>query len=223
MNFQPSYILELLPTIAKYIPITIFMAVMAMVIAVALGMVLGLMRNSQNRLLRSSASVYISFFRAIPMLVQLFLIYYGLPQLFPIFTKMDAVTAAIIAFGFKQAAFLAEVFRAAFLSVDKGQMEACLTGGMTRVQAYRRIILPQAARNALPATGNIFISLIKETSLAFTLGVVEIFAEAKMQAADSFRFFEAYLAVALIYWLLIIVYTFLQERLEKFLDRPYRS
>lgn len=223
MNFQPSYILELLPTIAKYIPITIFMAVMAMIIAVALGMVLGLMRNSNNRLLRSGAGVYISFFRAIPMLVQLFLIYYGLPQLFPIFTKMDAVTAAIIAFGFKQAAFLAEIFRAAFLSVDKGQMEACLTGGMTRVQAYRRIILPQAARNALPATGNIFISLIKETSLAFTLGVVEIFAEAKMQAADSFRFFEAYLAVALIYWLLIIVYSFIQGRLEKFLDRPYRS
>ncbi|WP_020620703.1 amino acid ABC transporter permease [Paenibacillus daejeonensis] len=223
MNFHPEYILELLPTIAKYIPITLFMAVVAMIIAVVLGMVLGLMRNSDNPLLRSSASVYISFFRAIPMLVQLFLIYYGLPQLFPIFTKMDAVTAAIIAFGFKQAAFLAEIFRAAFLSVDRGQMEACLTGGMTRVQAYRRIILPQAARNALPATGNIFISLIKETSLAFTLGVVEIFAEAKMQAAESFRFFEAYLAVALIYWVLIIIYSYLQERLEKYLDRPYRT
>lgn len=223
MNFQPEYILELLPTIAKYIPITVFMAVIAMLIAVALGMLLGLMRNSDNPLLRSSASVYISFFRAIPMLVQLFLIYYGLPQLFPIFTKMDAVTAAIIAFGFKQAAFLAEIFRAAFMSVERGQMEACLTGGMTRFQAYRRIILPQAARNAVPATGNIFISLIKETSLAFTLGVVEIFAEAKMQAAESFRFFEAYLAVALIYWLLIIVYSFLQARLEKFLDRPYRT
>ncbi|GIQ65256.1 hypothetical protein PACILC2_38240 [Paenibacillus cisolokensis] len=118
---------------------------------------------------------------------------------------------------------MAEIFRAAFISVDKGQMEACITGGMTKVQAYRRIILPQAARNALPATGNIFISLIKETSLAFTLGVVEIFAEAKMQAAESFRFFEAYLAVALIYWGLIIVYSYLQKLLEKYLDRPYRT
>lgn len=223
MNFDPSYILELLPRIIGYIPITLFMAVLAMILAIAVGLVLALARNSKNRLLSAGAAVYISFFRAIPMLVQLFLIYYGLPQLFPIFTKMDAVTAAVIGFGFKQAAFLAEIFRAAFNSVDKGQMEASLTVGMTKVQAYRRIILPQAARNALPGTGNIFISLIKETSLAFTLGVVEIFAEAKMQAAESFRFFEAYLAVALIYWLLIIVYSYLQQKLENYLDRPYRT
>jgi len=213
----------LLPRIIGYIPITLFMAVLAMILAIAVGLVLALARNSKNRLLSAGAAVYISFFRAIPMLVQLFLIYYGLPQLFPIFTKMDAVTAAVIGFGFKQAAFLAEIFRAAFNSVDKGQMEASLTVGMTKVQAYRRIILPQAARNALPGTGNIFISLIKETSLAFTLGVVEIFAEAKMQAAESFRFFEAYLAVALIYWLLIIVYSYLQQKLENYLDRPYRT
>jgi putative amino-acid transport system permease protein len=223
VNFDPSYILELLPRIIGYIPITLFMAVLAMILAIAVGLVLALARNSKNRLLSAGAAVYISFFRAIPMLVQLFLIYYGLPQLFPIFTKMDAVTAAVIGFGFKQAAFLAEIFRAAFNSVDKGQMEASLTVGMTKVQAYRRIILPQAARNALPGTGNIFISLIKETSLAFTLGVVEIFAEAKMQAAESFRFFEAYLAVALIYWLLIIVYSYLQQKLENYLDRPYRT
>jgi putative amino-acid transport system permease protein len=98
-----------------------------------------------------------------------------------------------------------------------------LTGGMTKFQAYRRIIMPQALRNALPGTGNTFISLIKETSLAFTLGVVDIFAEAKMQAAESFRFFEAYLAVALIYWVLIVVYTYLQQLLEKYLERPYRT
>jgi putative amino-acid transport system permease protein len=222
VNFDPTYIIELLPRIIQYIPITLLMAVLAMILAIAVGLMLALARNSKNRLLSSGAAVYISFFRAIPMLVQLFLIYYGLPQLFPIFSKMDAVTAAVIGFGFKQAAFLAEIFRAAFNSVDKGQMEACITGGMTKLQAYRRIILPQAARNALPGTGNTFISLIKETSLAFTLGVVEIFAEAKMQAAESFRFFEAYLAVALIYWLLIIIYSYLQQKLENYLDRPYR-
>lgn len=222
MNFDPSYIIELLPRIIKFVPISLFMAIIAMVLATIIGLVLALARNSQNKLLGSAAAVYISFFRSIPMLVQLFLIYYGLPQLFPVFTAMDAVTAAIIGFGFKQAAFLAEIFRAAFTSVDKGQMEACLTGGMTKFQAYRRIILVQAARNALPATGNTFISLIKETSLAFTLGVVEIFAEAKMQASESFRFFEAYLAVALVYWVIIIFYSYLQERLEKYLDRPYR-
>lgn len=223
MNFDVSYMLSLIPEIMEYIPITLMMAILAMILTIVIGLVLTFMRNSRLKVLNYIAAVYISFFRAIPMLVQLFLIYYGLPQLFPVFTKMDAVTAAVIGFGFKQAAFAAEIFRAAFVSVDRGQMEACLAGGMTKVQAYRRVIIPQAFRNALPATGNIFISLIKETSLAFTLGVVELFAEAKMQASNTLRFFEAYLAVALVYWALVIIYSFLQSKLEKILDRPYRT
>lgn len=193
-----------------------------MIIAVVIGVSLALVYKTNFKPLIYSANVYISFFRAIPMLVQLFLIYYGLPQVFPMFTKLDAVTAAIIGLGFKQAAFLAEIFRAAFASVDKGQLEACIAGGMSKFQAYRRIILPQAMRNALPGTGNTFITLTKETSLAFTLGVVEIFAEAKMQASNSFHYFEAYLAVALIYWVVIVIYTYLQKRLENYLDRPYK-
>jgi len=223
MNLDFSYMIEVLPAILKYIPITLFMAIIAMIIAVAIGLALALVYKTNFKILIYAANVYISFFRAIPMLVQLFLIYYGLPQLFPVFTKLDAVTAAIIGLGFKQAAFLAEIFRAAFASVEKGQLEACLAGGMTKFQAYRRIILPQALRNAQPGTGNTFISLIKETSLAFTLGVVEIFAEAKMQASNSFRYFEAYLTVALVYWAIIVVYTYVQKLIEKYLDRPYKT
>jgi putative S-methylcysteine transport system permease protein len=94
---------------------------------------------------------------------------------------------------------------------------------MTKVQAYRRILLPQATRNALPATGNQFISLIKETSLAFTLGVVELFAEAKIMAAESLKFFETYLAVAIVYWILIILYSYFQRLFEKRLGRPYQT
>ncbi|MEK5232740.1 amino acid ABC transporter permease [Lysinibacillus sp. FSL K6-0232] len=223
MNLDFSYMIEVLPAILKYIPITLLMAIIAMIIAVAIGLALALVYKTNFKILIYAANVYISFFRAIPMLVQLFLIYYGLPQLFPVFTKLDAVTAAIIGLGFKQAAFLAEIFRAAFASVEKGQLEACLAGGMSKFQAYRRIILPQALRNALPGTGNTFISLIKETSLAFTLGVVEIFAEAKMQASNSFRYFEAYLTVALVYWAIIVVYTYVQKLIEKYLDRPYKT
>ncbi|GIQ65257.1 hypothetical protein PACILC2_38250 [Paenibacillus cisolokensis] len=110
MNLDPSYIFELLPRIISYVPITLFMAVVAMIIAIIIGLVLTFLRNSRFIVFRSLASVYISFFRAIPMLVQLFLIYYGLPQLFPAFTAMDAVTAAIIGFGFKQAAFWPKFF-----------------------------------------------------------------------------------------------------------------
>ncbi|MBB1208535.1 ABC transporter permease subunit, partial [Klebsiella pneumoniae] len=92
---------------------------------------------------------------------------------------------AIIGLSLKNAAYLAEIFRAALNSVDEGQLEACLSVGMTKSQAYRRIIFPQAVRNALPATGNTFIGLLKETSLAFTLGVMEMFAQGKMYASGN--------------------------------------
>ncbi|WP_460267461.1 amino acid ABC transporter permease, partial [Clostridium tertium] len=136
------------------------------------------------------SKLYISFFRGVPTLVQLFLIYYGLPQLFPEMSKMTALTAAIIGLSLKNAAYLAEIFRAALNSVDDGQLEACLSVGMTKLQAYRRIILPQAIRNAIPATGNTFIGLLKETSLAFTLGVMEMFAQGKMYASGNLKYFE---------------------------------
>lgn len=223
MNFDFVYMLSVFPEILKYLPLTLMMTIIAMVISVVIGLVLAFIRNSKVPVINQLAALYISFFRAIPMLVQLFLVYYGLPQLFPSLNEMDAVTAAIISFSLKEAAYLAEIFRAALISVEKGQLEAALSVGMTKVQAYRRIILPQATQNALPATGNQFISLIKETSLAFTLGVVELFAQGKIMAASSLKFLETYLAVAIIYWLLIIVYSYLQQLLENKLGRPYRT
>jgi putative S-methylcysteine transport system permease protein len=223
MNFDMQYMLDVFPAILKYLPLTLLMALVSMVFAIILGLVLAFIRNSKIPVLYEIAGLYISFFRAIPMLVQLFLIYYGLPQLIPAFTAMEALTAAIIGLSLKESAYLAEIFRAALNSVDKGQLEACLSVGMTKVQAYRRILLPQATRNALPATGNQFISLIKETSLAFTLGVVELFAEAKIMAAESLKFFETYLAVAIVYWILIILYSYFQRLFEKRLGRPYQT
>src|SRR5690606_3476129 len=134
-------------------------------------------------------AVFLSFFRAIPMLALLFLIYFGLPQIIPSLSILNAVTAAIIGLSLKNAAYLAEIFRAAINSVDEGQLEACHSIGMTKFQAMYRIVLPQAVRNAVPATGNIFIGLVKETSLAFTLGVAEIFAQGKMMASASLKYF----------------------------------
>lgn len=223
MNFDFNYMFSVFPEMIKYIPLTLFMAILSMIFATLLGLVLALIRNSEIPVLTQLVAVYISFFRAIPMLVQLFLIYYGLPQLFPMFSSLDALTAAIIGLSLKQAAFLAEIFRAALNSVEKGQLEACLAVGMTRTQAYRRIILPQATRNAIPGTGNTFITLLKETSLAFTLGVAEMFAQAKMTAAATFKYFETYFALALLYWALIIFYSFCQRWLEERIGRPYQT
>ncbi|CEI80731.1 MULTISPECIES: amino acid ABC transporter permease [Oceanobacillus] len=225
MNFNIDfvYLISLIPDLLPFIPLTLFLAIVTMVIAVVLGMGIALVLRSGIPVLTHLAIAYVSFFRAIPSLVQLFLIYYGLPQIFPALSGMTAIAAAILGLSLKQAAYLAEIFRAALASVDKGQMEACLSVGMTRVQSFRRVILPQAVRNATPATGNIFIGLIKETSLAFTLGVVELFAQGRILAASSLRFFETYLALALLYWAMIIIYTFIQQALEKRMERPYQS
>ncbi|MBG6242692.1 MAG: amino acid ABC transporter permease [Candidatus Symbiopectobacterium sp. Dall1.0] len=218
MNIDFAYLLKVFPQVLLYLPTTLLLAVVSMIFAMILGLVLALLRESKITVLVKVIEFYISLFRGIPSLVQLFIIYFGLPQLFPALSDLTAMSAAIIGFSLKTSAYMAEIFRAALASVDWGQTEAGLSIGMNRSQIYRRIVLPQAMLNALPATGNTFISLIKDTSVAFALGVSELFAEGKMIAAESLRFFETFLVVGLIYWLVIIVYSRLQNWLEKKLN-----
>ncbi|AFI30610.1 MULTISPECIES: amino acid ABC transporter permease [unclassified Bacillus (in: firmicutes)] len=218
-----EFMISAFPTLIQALPITLLMAIAAMMFAIIGGLILALITKNKIPVLHQLSKLYISFFRGVPTLVQLFLIYYGLPQLFPEMSKMTALTAAIIGLSLKNAAYLAEIFRAALNSVDDGQLEACLSVGMTKLQAYRRIILPQAIRNAIPATGNTFIGLLKETSLAFTLGVMEMFAQGKMYASGNLKYFETYLAVAIVYWVLTIIYSLLQDLFERAMSKPYRT
>ncbi|MEC2111822.1 amino acid ABC transporter permease [Bacillus stercoris] len=218
-----EFMISAFPTLIQALPITLLMAIAAMMFAIIGGLILALITKNKIPVLHQLSKLYISFFRGVPTLVQLFLIYYGLPQLFPEMSKMTALTAAIIGLSLKNAAYLAEIFRAALNSVDDGQLEACLSVGMTKFQAYRRIILPQAIRNAIPATGNTFIGLLKETSLAFTLGVMEMFAQGKMYASGNLKYFETYLAVAIVYWVLTIIYSMLQDLFERAMSKPYRT
>ncbi|MBP3045491.1 amino acid ABC transporter permease [Bacillus subtilis subsp. subtilis] len=218
-----EFMISAFPTLIQALPITLFMAIAAMIFAIIGGLILALITKNKIPVLHQLSKLYISFFRGVPTLVQLFLIYYGLPQLFPEMSKMTALTAAIIGLSLKNAAYLAEIFRAALNSVDDGQLEACLSVGMTKFQAYRRIILPQAIRNAIPATGNTFIGLLKETSLAFTLGVMEMFAQGKMYASGNLKYFDTYLAVAIVYWVLTMIYSMLQDLFERAMSKPYRT
>jgi len=135
---------------------------------------------------------------------------------------MNAMTAVILALSVRNAAYLAEVFRSALMSVDQGQYEAALSVSMTRRQAYRQVVLPQAARIAIPPSGTFFIMILKDTSLAFTIGVVDMFAQAKIMAAATYNFLEDYLAVGLIYWVLTVLFSLLQARLERYVSQPYR-
>ncbi|AZL83622.1 MULTISPECIES: amino acid ABC transporter permease [Aliivibrio] len=221
MGFDFAYMIELLPILFKYLGTTLEMAVWGLFFALALALVLANLRVFKVPVLDQLSQLYISFFRGTPLLVQLFLLYYGLPQVFPIFVGLDAFSAAVIGLTLHFAAYMAESIRAAIIGVDRSQMEASLSIGMTTSQAMRRIILPQATRIALPSLMNYFIDMIKSTSLAFTLGVSEIMAKAQMEASSSFKFFEAFLAVALIYWGVVIILTQVQTWAEKKLNKAY--
>lgn len=213
--------MDLFPLLLKYLDVTITMAVISMLIALVLSLVIALIRTYKIRVLYSLSSVYVSFFRGTPLLVQLFLLYYGVPQIFPIFKSMNAYTAAVIGLSLNASAYMAEIIRGSILSVDKGQMEAALSVGMTSLQGMKNIVLPQAARTAIPSLANSFIDLLKGSSLAFTLGVAEIMAKAQMEAAGSYKFFETYLAVAIIYWGIVIVFSYLQKKLENKMNQAY--
>ena len=218
---NPEYAADLLPLLIRALPVTLSMAAGGLVLALSLALVLALVRVFKIPAARQLADLYISFFRGTPLLVQLFLLYYGLPQLVPEMKFMTAFQAATLGLGLHFAAYKAEIIRAAILGVDKSQMEAALSVGMTRLQAMRRIILPQASRIAVPGLMNTFIDLLKSTSLAFTLGVAEIMATAQLEAASSFRFLESYLLLALVYWLLVVVFTGIQKQTEKRLGEAY--
>ncbi|OZT76489.1 amino acid ABC transporter permease [Salinicoccus roseus] len=221
MNFDLAYMLEIIPELLVYIPITLYLAIVSMIIAVAIGVVLSLLLVNKTPVLLQLSKLYISFFRGTPVLVQLLMIYFGLPQLFPWLNSLSAVNAAIIAFSLNTSAYLAEIFRAALISVDKGQTEAAISTGLTYRQAVWGIVLPQAVRNAVPATGNMFIGLIKNSSLAFTIGVTELLAQGKLLATATLQFFEAYLAVGIIYWGMTIIYSWVQRWYEARINKPY--
>ena len=209
-----DYMLGLVPVILGYVPLTLGMALAAMVGALALASLMAVERVVRVPVLDAVVQLFISFFRGTPLLVQLFLFYYGLPQIIPVLAGINGVTAAILGLTLHFSAYMAESIRAAILGVDRSQWEAAQAVGMTQTQSMRRIILPQAARVAAPTLVNYFIDMIKSTSLAFTLGVTEMMGATQKEAAGSFLYFEAFLVVAVLYWAIVEILSFLQKRLE---------
>ncbi|MFG6518616.1 MULTISPECIES: amino acid ABC transporter permease [Sulfitobacter] len=216
-----DYMLGLVPVILGYVPLTLFMAVAGMVFALILASLLAVERVVKVPVLDWFVIVFISFFRGTPLLVQLFLFYFGLPQVLSFLTNISGVTAAIMGLTLHFAAYMAESIRAAIMGVDRSQWEAAQSIGMTQGQMMWRIILPQAARIAAPTLVNYFIDMIKGTSLAFTLGVTEMMGAAQKEAAGSFLYFEAYLVVAMIYWVIVEALSQVQKRLETYLNKAF--
>ncbi|MFB9166639.1 amino acid ABC transporter permease [Arthrobacter psychrochitiniphilus] len=202
----------LLGAIKGTIPLTLASFALGLMIA----LVIAVMRISPNKLASAVARVYISVIRGTPLLVQLFVIFYGLPA---VGVKIDPWPSAIIAFSLNVGGYAAEIIRAAILSVPRGQWEAGHMIGMSRNQALVRIILPQAARVSVPPLSNTFISLVKDTSLASLILVTEMFRVAQQVAAFSQEFMLLYLEAALIYWVICLILSTAQTSLEKRLDR----
>jgi len=195
---------------------TIPLSLASFAIGLVLALGVALARLSKNRVLSGIARFYISVIRGTPLLVQLFVIFYGLPA---IGLVIDPWPSAIVAFSLNVGGYAAEVIRAAILSVPKGQWEAGYTIGMSSTTTLRRIILPQAARVSVPPLSNTFISLVKDTSLASLILVTELFRVAQQIAAFSQEFMLLYLEAALVYWLFCLVLASGQSIIERRLDR----
>ena len=195
---------------------TIPLSLASMAFGLVLALLVALMRLSGNRLVSWIGRAYVSVIRGTPLLVQLFVIFYGLPS---IGLTIDPWPSAIIAFSLNVGGYATEIIRAAILSVPRGQWEAGHTIGMSRTLTLRRIILPQAARVSVPPLSNTFISLVKDSSLASLILVTEMFRQAQEIAAFSQQFMLLYIEAAAIYWVICLVLSAGQSRLEKRLDR----
>ena len=195
-------------TVTSTIPLTLITFVLGLVLALAVA----LMRLSATPVVSWLARAYISVIRGTPLLLQLFIIYYGLPSLGLTF---DPFPAAVLAFTLNVGGYAAEAIRGAILSVPKGQWEAASTVGMGYATTLRRVILPQATRTAIPPLSNTLISLVKDTSLASTIQVTELLRVAQEAAAPTYQFFALYGVAAVYYWVVCLVLSFGQTRLEE--------
>ncbi|SEO12944.1 amino acid ABC transporter membrane protein, PAAT family [Terribacillus saccharophilus] len=207
---------ENLPFILEGLPMTIAVAFAGMAMGLILGFFLAIGRSSRFFLLRWPARFYISFMRGTPILVFLFILYQGLPV---VQIRLDAFTCAVLAFGLNSAAYIAEVNRGALNSIAYGQWESSYALGLNYWQTLTRVIVPQAARVAMPPLTNVFLDLVKATSLAAVITVPEMFQKAQIVAGRTFDSMTMYITVALVYWPLCIIISYFQERLEKRFSR----
>lgn len=203
-----SFIKILLPGIKVTIPLTL----LSFALSFVLGLILAIVQVANIKVLKQIAFIYIWVFRGTPLIVQLFIIFFGMPS---IGIMIDAFPAAVLAFGLNLAAYNAEVFRSAILAIPEGQFEAAYMIGLSYPQAMMRVILPQSFPIAFPSLFNNLISLLKDTSLASSITVIELFTSAQQVAARTYEPFALYLEAAFIYLIFSTLLTMLQTYLEK--------
>lgn len=213
---------------------TIYVAILAQFFGVVLGLISSLAGMSRSRLLRLISNLYVLVYRGTPLIVQIFFLYFGanlffgfdlFPRSFAFFSLQinGAIVAGIVALSLNEGAFMSEIIRAGISSIDRGQIEAAQSVGMTRSLAMRRIVLPQAARIIVPPLGNEFNGMIKSTSLLAFIGVYEMFLDAQIGYSRTFRPVEYFMAAGLWYLLLTSVWSLIQMRIERALGASDRD
>ena len=205
-----------LPLLKGALLYSLTLAIVSFFFGLIIAVLTALARLSGIKPLVGLARFYVSLIRGTPLLVQLFIIFFGLPS---VGIMIDPFPSAIIGFSLSVGAYSSEVVRAAILSIHKGQWEAAYSLGMTYWQALRRVVLPQAARVSVPPLSNSFISLVKDTSLAAAILVPEMFRKAQEIVASTYEPLLVYSEAALIYWMICFVLSFIQDRIENKLDR----
>lgn len=238
-QFDTDWIRDNMRYILGGVRYTMTIALGGIVLAIVMALLGALARTSRNPVAYGIAGFYVSFFRGTPLIVQMFLLYLALPPVgrnlaleytwlpegFDEALLLDITTAGIIALGLNYGAYMTEIFRSGIQSVAGGQGEAADALGMTYGQKMRKVVLPQAFRVVIPPTGNEFIAMMKDTALVSFLGTTvataEVFRRAQLVGKADFKNLEAYIAAALVYWGLTVLFTFFQSRLEKRIGRGY--
>lgn len=206
--FDLSLIVTFIPKLLGHLGVTFEILIASICFGIVVGLLLAMIRYYNIPILKQFVIVYVSFIRGTPIIIQLFLVFYGLPEILNLIgidiKRMDALIFVIITYSLSNAASFSEIFRGALIAVNKGQIEAAQSIGMTTWQSMRRIILPQAIAKSIPNFVSLMIGFLHATSIAFLISVVEITGLGKILASINLKFLEAYIAAGILYWLLTI-------------------
>ena len=207
-----------MPLLLEGLKLTVITSLVSIAIGMVIGLLVCLMKMSKHAVPRAIAGVYIWIIRGTPMLVQAFIVFFGVPQVVRMFVtdfKVTALTAGIITLSLNAGAYLAEIFRGGIMAVPKGQTEAARSLGLSQGQAMRKVVLPQAIKFSIPSLVNQFIITIKDTSILSAIGMAELVNKAKTYVGSTYTFFETYLVVAAMYLVIISILMVISNYIEK--------
>lgn len=206
------------PLLLMGLKVTVLISLISIALGIVIGLFMCLLGTARNRILRAISAVYIWVVRGTPMIVQAFIVYFGLPQVISMFSpgfRLSAFTAGVITLSLNAGAYLAEIFRGGISAVSKGQIEAARSLGLSSGKTFRKVVLPQAIKIAIPSMVNQFIITIKDTSILSVIGLADIVNKAKIYVGSTYLFFETYVMVAVFYLVIISILMILSKYVEK--------